>query len=258
MSDDNRPIIDPIRHTSPQAVRLAKTLMRTARFGALAVIEPNTKRPFVSRVAVASAMDGSPIILVSSLSTHTKGLLANPQCSLLLGEPGKGDPLAHPRVTLQCEAHVLDRANEAGQIARARYLRRNPKAKLYADFGDFSFVKLTAKEASLNGGFGQAYRLTEENLLIDAPLTSEFEQGEANVLQHMNGDHQSAVQAIGMATGPKSVKRWMITGVDPEGADLASGDAIARAWFETPAMSFNDIRLRLMELTATSRSERAS
>jgi putative heme iron utilization protein len=254
MSDDNRPIIDPIRHTSPQAARLAKTLMRTARFGALAVIEPNTQIPFVSRVAVATAMDGSPVILVSSLSTHTKGLLANPHCSLLLGEPGKGDPLAHPRITLQCEAKVLDHSNEAGQIARARYLRRNPKAKLYADFGDFSFVKLSVKEASLNGGFGQAYRLTEDDLLLAATLASTFEQSEADVLQHMNNDHQSAVQAIGMATGPKPVKRWTMTGVDPEGVDLASADIVARAWFETAAESFDDVRPRLMELTAASRA----
>ncbi|MGL4491007.1 MAG: HugZ family protein [Rhizobiaceae bacterium] len=246
---------DPIRQTSPQAIRLAKTLMRTARFGALAIIEPQTQEPFVSRVAVATAMDGAPLILVSSLSTHTKSLLANPQCSLLLGEPGKGDPLAHPRITLQCVAQVLDRESEAGKSARQRTLRRNPKAKLYVDFGDFSFMKLKPAGASLNGGFGQAYRLISDDLLEDAALATQFEEAEADILEHMNKDHHDAVQAIGACVGAKSVKRWVMTGVDPHGVDLGAGETVARAWFDASAQSIGDIRQRLVDLTAASRSK---
>ena len=252
MSDDNRQNTDPIRHTSPQSIRLAKTLIRTARFGALAVFAPKSKEPFVSRVAVATAMDGAPLILVSSLSTHTQGLLSNARCSLLLGEPGKGDPLAHPRITLQCEALFLDRKSEAGKHARARYLRRNPKAKLYADFGDFSLVRLTPSSASLNGGFGQAYRLTSIDLLYDETLATQIEKAETDILNHMINDHRNAVQAIGDHFGSKSRRRWTMTGVDAEGADLANGDVIARAWFNTPALLLNDIRTRLVDLTRES------
>ncbi|TIX34331.1 MAG: HugZ family protein, partial [Mesorhizobium sp.] len=91
---------DVIRETDAEAIRLAKTLIRSARFGALAVIEPGTGSPLASRVGVATDLDGAPLILVSMLSAHTGAILADPRCSLLVGEPGKGDPLAHPRLTL--------------------------------------------------------------------------------------------------------------------------------------------------------------
>ena len=57
---------DVIRETDAEAIRLAKTLMRTARFGALAVIESGTGAPLASRVGVATDADGTPLILVSS------------------------------------------------------------------------------------------------------------------------------------------------------------------------------------------------
>ena len=63
-----------------------------------------TGAPLASRVGVATDIDGAPLILVSMLSAHTPAILADPRCSLLVGEPGKGDPLAHPRLTLICRA----------------------------------------------------------------------------------------------------------------------------------------------------------
>ena len=70
---------DVIRPTDAEAIRLARTLMRTARFGALAVLEPQTGWPMASRVGVATDLDGSPVILVSLLAAHTKAILAAPR-----------------------------------------------------------------------------------------------------------------------------------------------------------------------------------
>ncbi len=86
------PEINPIRPTTPEAIQLAKNLLRTSRYGAIAVFDAATGRPLASRVAVATDTNGTPLILVSGLAAHTTGLLANPACSLLLGEVGKGDP----------------------------------------------------------------------------------------------------------------------------------------------------------------------
>src|SRR6185436_11876529 len=76
-----------VRETDAEAIRLAKTLLRTARYGALAALDPKSGAPLASRVAVATDLDGTPLILVSSLSEHTGGLVADPRCSLLVGEP---------------------------------------------------------------------------------------------------------------------------------------------------------------------------
>jgi putative heme iron utilization protein len=44
------------------------------------------------------------------------------------------------------------------------YLARHPKAQLYADFPDFIFIRLKPLGASLNGGFGKAFRLTADEV----------------------------------------------------------------------------------------------
>jgi putative heme iron utilization protein len=155
----------PIRPTDDEARALARNLIDRARFAALGVIEPATGAPMVTRIGVTTAPDGVPLTLVSDLSHHTRALRANPACSLLLGEPGaKGDPLTHPRLTLQAGAAFLDRAAPEYAGLRAHYLARLPKAKLYIDFGDFHLVLLEPTGAYLNGGFGKAFVLTPEDL----------------------------------------------------------------------------------------------
>ncbi len=82
------------------------------------------------------------------------------------GDAGKGDPLAHPRITVMAEASGIERDSPDYQRIRSRFLARHPKAALYADFADFRFLRLAPVSASLNGGFGKAYVLTREDLAI--------------------------------------------------------------------------------------------
>ncbi len=152
--------IDPIRSTTPEAIELAQKLCAEARFGALAVLDPGTGAPYVSRVATCTGEENSPVILVSELSHHTKCLIKDPRCSILLGEPGRGDPLAHPRVTLSCIARRMVKDDPDAETITARFLARHPKAKLYASFADFFFFRLNVLSAALNGGFGKAFNLT--------------------------------------------------------------------------------------------------
>ncbi|SEP77747.1 HugZ family protein [Thalassovita taeanensis] len=154
-----------IRPTDDQARALARQLIDTARFGALAVTEAGTGLPLVSRVAVGTAPDGQPLLLVSDLAHHTRALKENPACALLLGEPGpRGDPLTHPRLTLQADAQFLRHGSPGHGEMAAHYLRDHPKAKLYIGFTDFSFALLKVHLAYLNGGFGRAFTLTPADL----------------------------------------------------------------------------------------------
>jgi putative heme iron utilization protein len=156
---------NPIRPTDTEARSLARGLITQARFAALGVIDLDHGGPMVTRITFGTAPDGQPLTLVSDLSHHTRALKADPTASLLLGEPGpRGDPLTHPRLTLQARARFL-RHGEAGhgELA-AHYLRDHPKAKLYIGFADFSFVLFDVQGAYLNGGFGRAFVLTPQDM----------------------------------------------------------------------------------------------
>ncbi|MBP1807480.1 pyridoxamine 5'-phosphate oxidase family protein [Rubellimicrobium aerolatum] len=150
---------DPIRPTDDQARALARRLLREARHGALGVLDPDSGSPAVTRIAVG--WDGTAALaLVSTLAMHTRALRADPACSLLVGEPGpKGDPLTHPRLTLLARAEPADKAAH-----REGWLAAHPKTTLYYDFADFLLLRLAPWSAFLNGGFGQAFRLTPGDL----------------------------------------------------------------------------------------------
>ena len=154
----------PIRPTDDEARSLARQLMQDARFAALAVTD-ETGCPSLSRVAFGLSPAGAPISLVSTLAAHTQALMARPDCALLVGEPGdKGDPLTHPRLTLQGRAEILPNDTPAHSEMAAHYLRDHPKSKLYVGFGDFHFLQITLTRAFLNGGFGKAFNLTPADL----------------------------------------------------------------------------------------------
>ncbi|QKC82264.1 HugZ family protein [Mesorhizobium sp. NZP2077] len=245
---------DVIRETDAEAIRLAKTLLRSARFGALAVLEPQTGSPLASRVGVATDIDGTPLILVSMLSAHTPAMLADPRCSLLLGEPGKGDPLAHPRLTLTCRASRLERGAEAHARAERRYLNRNPKASLYAGLGDFSIFRLEPQRASLNGGFGKAYLLDRSDLVTVGPIVEELAASEQSAVEHMNADHLDAIAVYAHHFAGASGDGWSIVGLDADGMDLVSRDNVCRVFFPQPLASSRELRPALVEMARGGRA----
>src|SRR5271154_2412996 len=99
-SDGSRPLAAPLPGAMPNRLpenapapdfapnAVAKGLLRATRAGSLATIDRNTGHPFASLVNVATDADGSPIILVSRLSTHTANLEADGRASLLLASAG--------------------------------------------------------------------------------------------------------------------------------------------------------------------------
>lgn len=162
---------NPIRPTDDAARTLAISLLGAARFGALAVIDAQSRAPMATRVAVSTTNAGAPLLLISDLSQHTSALKQTPICSLLVGEPGpKGDPLTHPRLTLQCRAEFTRHGQAQHPDLRKTYLKTHPKSKLYIDFADFSFVILNIETGFLNGGFGKAFHLTKSDFTAKTHL----------------------------------------------------------------------------------------
>jgi putative heme iron utilization protein len=247
MEEKKRDVLQPVDDT---AKRLGKTLVRTARYGSLGTLDPVDGAPSVSRVSLATAMDGAPIFLISRLSGHCTNLLADGRCSLLVGEPGKGDPLAHPRMTLIGAATQIAAGADQTHV-RSRYLRRHPKASLYVDFPDFSFWRFEPARASLNGGFGKAYALAADDVATSLRGVETLSEIEDGAVAHMNADHVAAIQRYAAKIGEEP-DGWRLSTLDPEGLDLISGDRVVRLWFESALTAASDLRPALVALAKES------
>ncbi|MCY1668135.1 HugZ family pyridoxamine 5'-phosphate oxidase [Rhizobium sp. SL86] len=216
-----------LRELDPDGLSLARKLVRSARFVSLAVQDRDSGFPAVSRALMATDLDGTPLILVSALASHTQSLIADPRCSLLAGEVGKGDPLAHPRITLFATAKQVARDTPEHKRARQRFLNRHPKASLYIDFPDFSFFRLEPQHASLNGGFGRAYVLDGEAFKIPVPGAPEdwLRLEEDIMIKYRDATQLAAVVGAPKASG------YHLAGLDPAGFNLVSGSVSFRYEF---------------------------
>ncbi|MDI7860815.1 pyridoxamine 5'-phosphate oxidase family protein [Rhizobiaceae bacterium n13] len=237
-----------IRETDDDARRLARILLRSARYASLAVLDPDTGFPFCSRVLVGTDCDGVPAILVSGLSAHTKALNNDPRASLLFGKPGKGDPLAHPRLTVQCVAERVETGSEQHQRLRQRFLNRHPKAKLYIDFPDFAFFRLVPQSANLNGGFARAYNLPGEDLIIHSSLLESFAAAEQETMREIVSRDPDAAAKIATLAGKSATGPWRICGIDLSGIDLICGDHTLRHEFDVQLSTADAIFLYITKI----------
>src|ERR1700716_1561823 len=134
------------------AVKVARSLLRRSRQGALATLRAGRGDPFCSVVNAGSHADGSPILLVSRLALHTRNILGDSRVSLMLDERAEGDPLEGSRIML------AGRAEEASaddlEILRRRYLNAHPSAEAFVSFKDFSFFRIRPGGAHLVAGVG--------------------------------------------------------------------------------------------------------
>ncbi len=203
---------------------------------------------------MATDVDGSPLILVSRLATHTANLENDTRASLLLASAGRGDPLAHPRLTVLGDFTQIARDDPGEARVRRRFLARHPKSELYAGFADFSFWRLAIVSAHLNAGFARAADLKAADLITDVVDAESLIEAEAGAVAHMNEDHADAValyarKLLGAGEGP-----WRLTGLDPDGLDLAQGDVTLRLPFTRRVTTAETLRKVLVDLAAQARA----
>ena len=96
--------------------------------------------------------------------------------------------------------------------ARARFLARHPKARLYAGFGDFAMFRMAVEGAHLNGGFARAMAVSGEDLLTRVDDAESLVTLEEGAIAHMNADHADALAlyATRLAGAPEAA--WRATG----------------------------------------------
>jgi putative heme iron utilization protein len=227
----------PVRHTARSVPRAALGTVLRGTSGA----------PYVSLVNVATDHDGAPLLL-SDLADHTRNLAVDERASLLSDGTGeREDPLAGERVTLQGRLRRSDDRRH-----RSRYLARHPAATGYTDFTDFHFYRMAVERVHLIAGFGRIHWLEAAALLVEpAPALIAHE---ADIVRHMNEDHQDALEAYAQGLLGLSGTGWRLSGIDPEGADLRQGASTARLTFRQPVFDAESARAELVRLARLARS----
>jgi putative heme iron utilization protein len=234
--------------------RLARSLLRRSRQGALATLVPGSGDPYCSLVNVASHPDGSPILLISRLALHTRNILDDGRVSLMLDERAAGDPLEGSRIML------AGRAGEAGggeQIAllRRRYLSAHPSAEAFVDFKDFAFFRIQPSGAHLVAGFGRIVDLKPQQFLTDIAGAEALLEAEPGAVEHMNADHRDAMNLYATKLLGAEAADWTCTGCDPDGMDMQAGTATLRLDFPERVTSGNELRKMLVRLAGEARSK---
>lgn len=233
---------------------VAKTLLRAIRAGTLATLDRNTGYPFASLVNVATDVNGSPLILVSRLATHTANLEVDSRAALLLAEMGKGDALAHPRLTVLGQFTPVTRDSADDARIRRRFLARHPKSELYAGFGDFAFWRMGVVSAHLNGGFARAADLAAADVLTDVAGADPLIETEAGAIAHMNADHAEVCRLYATKLLGASDGDWACVGIDPEGLELQRGQAALRLFFPQRVAGPGELRAMLKQLADKARA----
>ncbi len=220
----------------------ARCLLRAARVGTLATSAKG--QPFASLVTPACAPDLSVMLLLSTLSEHTRHLMADPRCSVLVsGAPATANPQTAPRLTITGVAEQI-----ADPALKARYLAIHPYASLYADFGDFGMWRIRPVAGLLVGGFARANRLGKDALTPDPDAVAAIIESEAGIIAHCNQDHADAMALLAASPGD-----WRMVTVDVDGFDLAQDERVIRVPWSAPVKDSGQVRKELVKMTRAAR-----
>lgn len=209
--------------------------------------------PYGSFVTYA-LWENNPIFLISALAEHTQNLHGDARASLLVSEPGEGDPLARGRVTLVGSCSQLK--DDVLAQAKAAYLEVHPRAKYFADYTDFSVWRLQVDRIRYIGGYGRMSWVEPEDWGRAAP--DPITPHSAGILDHMNADHADALVAYCLAfSRATEVASATMVGIDRYGFEMSAetpeGPRPIRVAFDEPIASPGEARSALVALVQRAR-----
>ena len=140
---------------------LLKTLILKERVAHLATLR--NAAPMASMTLYMPEKDLSAFYVhVSRLAWHTQDMAQDPRVALSIAETddGRADPFTLMRVTIRGEALQIP------QGPREAWLERFPKQAINFELADFSFWKITPRDARFVAGFGRIHNLSAAELRI--------------------------------------------------------------------------------------------
>ena len=113
------------------AIRVARTLLRTNRVTSLATLDPGGY-PYSTVTNLIVEPDGMPVIFMASLTIHARNIEADPRVSITVADT-RSDVMTSPRLTLSGRAVRVPTGDSAALKARyvERFLSSNAKCNVF-------------------------------------------------------------------------------------------------------------------------------
>ncbi|WP_298939395.1 heme utilization protein HutZ [uncultured Psychromonas sp.] len=132
----------------------------------LATVDVNG-RPNISYAPFVQDADGY-YVLISEMARHTQNIFANPVVSLMLieDESDANNLYARTRLTFDAHVQIVSRETEKwADIIPLMIERLGNTAELLTQLGDFHLVQLITEQGLFVKGFGQAYKVSSDDLV---------------------------------------------------------------------------------------------
>lgn len=211
--------------------------------------------PSGSMVDFACDADGSPILAVSDLAVHSKDLLANPKCSLLVAR----DPEDRTDLVITLHGEAVPVGEKDKEAIRAAYLAKHPDA-FWVDFGDFKFFRIEPKIVRYVSGVATAIlgsgEFSKEEFKV--AKVDPIYQFSKPITSHMNKDHAEDTKLIVQHASSVPVEFSYMLDVDSLGFNVKAGykgkTFKLRIPFTRRAADRKDVKTLIVEMLEAARS----
>lgn len=254
-SGDEIDILQRIQSHEEKAARLPpveeiRTVLTNSTRGMLSTFSQKYDGyPSGSMVDFVCDAEGSPILAISSLAAHTKDLLVNPTCSLLVAK----DPEDRTDLVITLHGDAVSVAEADREAVRTTYLAKISDA-FWVDFGDFQFFKIQPKVVRYVSGVATALLRSgefcrEEYAAAEVDPISQFSEP---IASHMNKDHAEDTKLIVQHSTNIPVESAYMLDVDRLGfcvkARYKGRTYKLRIPFPRPAVIRKDVKMLVIEM----------
>lgn len=190
---------------------------------------------------------GCPVILTANIAEHTKNAQKNSKASLLVRDVTRNHIIETAwRLTIVGDLAVVPE-QDYERVAKS-YQRFYPSSTAYQKVHHFIFMRLTPKKLRLIKTFGQIKWLDVDTIAVPTPFSEEQEE---QIINHMNEDHQQAIEhylktILGIEVA--SDEQISMVGVNQFGTTLRYGQRLVHLPFSEPVQNVSDVRMQLVAL----------
>ncbi|CAK9136731.1 unnamed protein product [Ilex paraguariensis] len=212
--------------------------------------------PSGSMIDFACDAYGSPILAVSNLAVHTKDLLANSKCSVLVAK----DPEDRTDLVITVHGDAVAVSEKDREAIRTAYLARHPDA-FWVDFGDFQFMRIEPKVVRYVSGvatalLGSGEFSTEEFRSAKVDPIYQFSKP---ISSHMNKDHMEDTKLIVQHSISVPVNFAYMLDVDSLGFNVKAGYQGStfklRVPFTRRAVDRKDVKTLIVEMLQAAKAQ---